>query len=243
MKIGSSIWRLFNYGPMALLIYSFERFSNKPDTSPKFSELNSIGLILNIENKNLWNEEMNLLICQKANVLRTSLLNQEVKNVFDNLTITRIAVVGALLNTRKFDAVVETGTQNGISISLINFIRDLINFDFQIFTVDVASMPKIFEKNVKYIKLKWPARYHFKKFFKYKTWNNTIFFHDSDHSKENMIFEYKYAWQKMKVAAIVSDDVLQNDAFMSFSKSINHLPLYFKLDSGPVVGLIIRRCI
>lgn len=240
MKIGSPIWRLFNYGPWALLIYTLERFRSKPKLIPKLSELSSIGAVLNIEHADLWDEEMNIRIYQQFDILRNSLMNQEVKNVFNNLTITRIAVIGALLNSGKYDTVVETGTQNGVSISLINYIRDLIDTDFQIITVDVVSMPKMLEQNVKYIQLKWPVRYHFKNIFKGGAWNNAIFFHDSDHSKENMIFEYKYAWHKMKVAAIVSDDVLQNDAFTSFSNSIEHLPLYFKLDSGPVVGLIIR---
>ena len=49
-----------------------------------------------------------------------------------------------------------------------------------------------------------------------------IFIHDSLHTYKNMMFEFETALQKIRNnGIIISDDVLENDAFHDFSKNKN----------------------
>ena len=48
------------------------------------------------------------------------------------------------------------------------------------------------------------------------------FLHDSDHSYENMMFEFEAAWPKILTGGfLVSDDVKWNDAFIDFANKNN----------------------
>ena len=52
-----------------------------------------------------------------------------------------------------------------------------------------------------------------------------IFIHDSDHSYENMLFEYQNAYKKIaRGGLLLSDDVNANNAFLDFSKEHNLHP-------------------
>lgn len=56
-----------------------------------------------------------------------------------------------------------------------------------------------------------------------------IFFHDSKHTYQTMIFEYKTAWPYIKKGGIlISDDVDYTSAFSKFSKDIKAKTLRFK---------------
>lgn len=49
-----------------------------------------------------------------------------------------------------------------------------------------------------------------------------IFFHDSEHSYENMIFEFKLAWKYLrKGGLLLSDDIFWNNSFFDFAKEVN----------------------
>lgn len=53
-----------------------------------------------------------------------------------------------------------------------------------------------------------------------------LFFHDSEHTYENMFWEYKAAWSCItKGGVLASHDVDWNDAFTDFSKTVNHKPV------------------
>ena len=172
--------------------------------------------------------------------LRKYFLDSDVKNVFEHFTSTRLFLLGALINSKLYDAILETGTQNGISASFMCEFKKVFRSKIEVFSVDVVNMHKRVENGCQYIILHWPVRYSFKRFAEGKDWSKSIFIHDSDHSKENMQFEFKYAWSKMKVAGILADDIETNSAFDEFCYKFNLRPLYFKLDDGPVVGLVLR---
>ncbi len=54
-----------------------------------------------------------------------------------------------------------------------------------------------------------------------------IFFHDSDHSYENMLFEFKTAWPSIvKGGILLSHDTDLNTAFNEFSEEICAQPIY-----------------
>jgi predicted O-methyltransferase YrrM len=53
-----------------------------------------------------------------------------------------------------------------------------------------------------------------------------LFYHDSDHTYEQMLFEYRTAWAAMKSGGIVaSDDINWNEAFSDFAKEVGVTPL------------------
>jgi Methyltransferase domain len=48
-----------------------------------------------------------------------------------------------------------------------------------------------------------------------------IFFHDSEHTRENMIWEYRTSWPHLRAGGyLLSDDVLLNDAFPQFCREV-----------------------
>ncbi|MFC1521121.1 class I SAM-dependent methyltransferase [Elusimicrobiota bacterium] len=51
------------------------------------------------------------------------------------------------------------------------------------------------------------------------------FFHDSDHSHKNMLFEFKTAWDHITAGGILAaDDISLNNAFSEFALSVNKTP-------------------
>jgi hypothetical protein len=67
-----------------------------------------------------------------------------------------------------------------------------------------------------------------------------MFFHDSDHSFENMRYEFECVWKFTNVQCLISDDVEFNSAFVVFCEKHHLTPLFFKLDFGPLVGFVLR---
>ena len=56
-----------------------------------------------------------------------------------------------------------------------------------------------------------------------------IFFHDSDHSYETMIYEYKSAWLHLKKnGLLLSDDVKMNMAFDEFTRDTESSTMIYK---------------
>jgi predicted O-methyltransferase YrrM len=61
-----------------------------------------------------------------------------------------------------------------------------------------------------------------------------VFLHDSDHSYQNMLFEFSTSWPKLvKGGLLVSDNVLENSAFFEFAKSVyNQRSLLWRMTPG-----------
>ena len=65
-----------------------------------------------------------------------------------------------------------------------------------------------------------------------------LFLHDSDHSYENMLFEFKKAYHRMSPHGLmVSDDVDTNPAFIEFAASIGRQPS-FVYSFRKILGII-----
>jgi predicted O-methyltransferase YrrM len=59
-----------------------------------------------------------------------------------------------------------------------------------------------------------------------------IFFHDSEHSRSHMLWEYETAWPRIRPGGfLLSDDVPDNDAFVTFAQSVK-LPPFLWLRRG-----------
>lgn len=65
-----------------------------------------------------------------------------------------------------------------------------------------------------------------------------IFLHDSEHTYENMMFEYITAWDYLPQGGfLVSDEISWNSAFRDFSRKVGHRPIKFGF-SG--MGIIVK---
>jgi predicted O-methyltransferase YrrM len=161
----------------------------------------------------------------------------------------------AILRCVQPDIVVETGVASGVSSAYILkamhdsgkgtlYSIDLPNYELEYFP-DLGLTP------VSLLPKGTPPGFAVPDFLKHR-WNLTlgrsqdllpklleelgsidIFFHDSEHTLENMFFEYNQAWPHiMKGGILLSDDVDFNTAFMSFCKSVGSRPVLF-----PFAGL------
>lgn len=64
-----------------------------------------------------------------------------------------------------------------------------------------------------------------------------LFFHDSEHTYENMFWEYQITWQYVTTnGMLASHDVDMNKAFIDFSKTVNQEPVIIRK-----YGFIIKR--
>ena len=155
---------------------------------------------------------------------------------------TRLKVLAYIVKNFNFDMVIESGTQHGLSSLVME--RFVNRKNCSIYSLDIKSnvMPEGLGL-IKFVILKPRVRISFKKTTKSLVNANakTLFFHDSDHSYENMTFEFNWAWNELKVDCLVSDDVSENMAFSNFVKRNNLMPYYCKFDSGSVVGFVMRR--
>tara|TARA_B110000263_G_C15303810_1_gene509285 strand:- start:2751 stop:3191 length:441 start_codon:yes stop_codon:yes gene_type:complete len=69
-----------------------------------------------------------------------------------------------------------------------------------------------------------------------------IFIHDSLHTYKNMIFEFECAEKNLNEnGIIISDDVLDNDAFFNFSNRDNLDSYLIKVNDDLGLGLIIKN--
>jgi hypothetical protein len=245
--IGSVLWRIKNYGLWAALKYSLSLHSRRKSLV-SLPELDLEGLIKIL---GLPSEES-----IKANFRITQIMS-ELRGVQNNLgggpsgmkpvamegaSIARLVVLDLVISKIEPDLIIETGTQHGVSASVISDYVSRSNKKVLAKTIDVAHQLLIRrESNVNYIVLETPIRRSFKKETIAVRTKNTVFFHDSDHSYENMYFEFNWAWNRLGVSALVSDDADGNSAFLDFC-SRNNLPGFLiSIDSGPSVGLILRN--
>ena len=68
-----------------------------------------------------------------------------------------------------------------------------------------------------------------------------IFIHDSSHTYQNMINEFRIVWPKIKKGGfLISDDISENDAFLEFSDDVSITPIIVKKDGGGHFGIIMK---
>ena len=65
-----------------------------------------------------------------------------------------------------------------------------------------------------------------------------IFIHDSLHSYKNMIFEFECATNNIKRGMIISDDILDNDAFYDFTSREKMKNMIIKVQDDVGLGII-----
>ncbi len=146
-----------------------------------------------------------------------------------------------MIKTGHYNHFIETGTQFGLSAFIANESKINLKNKFSILSLDVCKSFFLPCEEVIYQLLKWPVRKNFEKIFPlYRLQDSIIFFHDSDHSYENMTYEFNLVWGFTNIRCLISDDVENNNAFNLFCERNNLTPILLKIDKGPTVGFILR---
>jgi hypothetical protein len=248
--IGSVRWRLVNYGLSPTIKYLQERFWGSAINGYPPAEVSLEDFLKRVTGK----ESLGIIKSARAAVdsslfeLRESKnkmleIENPIKPVLDEDTsVSRLIVLAAILEIFKIDTFIETGTQHGISASAVAKFRSLNLESFLIHSIDVGETHLVQrELEVSYITLERPVRRHFKEVTLNIANQKTLFFHDSDHTFENMYFEFNWAWNVLKVEILVADDIDMNNAYSKFCLD-NSLPEFrIKMDSGTTIGVAIRN--
>ena len=243
-KAGSILLRFLNYGAFPTFQYIFfEKFRQSTRSmygpSKTISE-NDLAVALEL------NQEVMLLVsnfydefiiaCQEkftSHKIKTDAISY-------NLTKNRLYCIGLALYKFRPNLYVETGTQHGISAEFADKFSKAIDLDLTVVSFDVNSDSLIIPNyDFKQIMLQKPVRKNFSRYLnKFRdNYNKIIFFHDSDHSYENMFSEFTTAWKILKPIAILSDDVNLNKSFSNFCRSKDLESIEFSLGHGNSVGL------
>jgi predicted O-methyltransferase YrrM len=140
--------------------------------------------------------------------------------------------------------VVETGTANGASARAI--LKAFEKFDLsnsELFSIDI-------DDRVATADLISNQQFHFVKIKSAKDFKNSLdslgeidlFYHDSDHSYTNQMFEYVNAWEILseKNGCLISDDINWSNAFLDFCRRVNRIPQILA-DNGKFSGLIVKQ--
>jgi hypothetical protein len=242
-KTGSVTWKLLNYGVLATFRYLlFEKFhlslKAKKVQQKIISEIDLINFF-EVDYEflrflSIFYDEF-IISCQESflgSKIKTGAISQiESKN--------RLYLIGIVLYKFRPNLYVETGTQHGISAEFALQFSKAFNLDLTVVSFDVNSASLIIPNySFKQILLKKPVRKNFVKYLnKFRNrYNRIVFFHDSDHSYENMYSEFTAAWKILNPVAILTDDANLNKSFSDFccSKELDFIE--FSLGHGNSVG-------
>lgn len=149
----------------------------------------------------------------------------------DNWAVSKTTgfVLYTLIRTLKPRTILETGVANGYSTRLIlsalnrNKIGRLISVDVN---KNVGGLLEGIDKTRWGLYVGKPRK-NLKDAIK-KINKIDVFIHDSDHSYENMTFEFNIVLEKMAGHGIImSDDISGNEAFLDFARKLNKKPEIF----------------
>lgn len=146
------------------------------------------------------------------------------------LNFTRAPTLYVVCRLLRPEIVIETGVANGFSSSFI-LQAITLNKKGRLFSIDLPNQPGQEIKNKvgwiipENLKLQWNLIFGDSKKelipLLEKLKSIDVFYHDGDHSYENMLFEYKLAWNFLKNDGfLLSDDITDNNAFSEFSERV-----------------------
>lgn len=155
------------------------------------------------------------------------------------------ALLYHIIRWLKPETVVETGVANGVTSTVIlsameaNNKGKLYSIDWP-GTKDLTFVPEGKETGwmvPEQLRKRWTlelGRSEEKLFSRLERLGEIdIFLHDSDHSYDTMMYEYKAAWPYIvKNGLLLSDDVKMNSAFSEFAKDMNIMTMVYKARLG-----------
>jgi hypothetical protein len=244
--VGSVKWRVKNYGLFAAINYISREtiYKHKKSHKNSLNEMSFIDLaeILGINDFHKVTREVSELISNKTEELKAN--NKiDIKDVISGeaYSDTRLKVLSICILGYLPETIFETGTQHGLSASIISKVISNYNINSKFVSFDISEQYLLDNSVKKHRSILTPP---VRKDFKSKTLKiakgRVLFFHDSDHSYENMKFEFDWAWNTLSVGVLISDDIEGNTAFLDFCKNNKVKGIGLKFDNGPAVGLVLR---
>lgn len=248
-KPGSIIWRLVNYGLLPtinhllferifkLRYFDLESFESSPFTIATFMKLkqNEFEFVSDFV-------DQYLVDCEK--IVESNNIPVKFGVVGNESPKNRLYAIGLSIVALKPDMFIETGTQHGVSAGFVSNLSKSIGHNIKVISFDVTKKSEVIPGfDFEQIILSRPVRKSLaKSLLEYKMeFQRIIFFHDSDHSYENMYSEFKSALKILDPIAIISDDVSLNKSFSRFCHSKNLSFIQFRLSSGNAAGIAIRN--
>jgi hypothetical protein len=241
------MWRVLNYGFLPTLKYFISHRLGSKSRNKNLEEMSlaSFAKLIGVEEDS--ERDSRAIVASMVNQMRDQMKiesdGRKIKNVLgSDSSIARLIILELAIRSSRFNSFLETGTQHGLSAFVVNESARRYSLDMNIASFDV-SHEQYFVKSagVTYFALLWPVRRNFKKETLNMKLDPLLFFHDSDHSYENMFFEFQWAWNHLQAQAIISDDVDGNDAFFDFCKSSGITGYRIMIDHGPAVGFVMRN--
>ena len=246
---GSVVWRLSNYGPIATFKYIlFEKILKKKELDSKSIETSPISvaefLSLDQTEFNFVSNFVDKYLIDCETILASNNLKIKFGSVGKESSKDRLYAIGLAIIALKPDMYIETGTQHGVSVGFVEKLSESLGIKLEIVSFDVNTHSKVipgfdFERTI----LEKPVRKSLVKgFYELKVgFHRIIFFHDSDHSFENMYSEFKSALRALDPIAIISDDVSLNKSFYKFCKRENLRFMQFRLSLGNAAGIALKN--
>ena len=246
---GSLNYRLANYGVTATLkyvilekVFKKKKLKSKSITTSSFS----VTDFFNLDQSKF--DFISLFVDRYLADCETILLNNGIRIklgvVGKDSPKNRLYALGLAIYALRPAMYVETGTQHGISAGFVEKLSEVLDLKIRVVSFDVVTQSKTipgfgFERII----LKYPVR---------KTLvenlnrlklecNKVVFFHDSDHSFENMYSEFKIAQKALDPIAIISDDVSLNKSFLKFCKRKKLKFIQFRISSGNAAGIALKN--
>lgn len=252
LKVGSFTWRLLNYGFVPTCNYIWldklktlvidQNRNNKIGSGvicPIVLDSNSVLLEKSLHNLN----KIYPKILSETEMIRKKAKVDKLPQ--HGSTVNRLLAIDLALRICHVEIVIESGTQNGVSTRFIDLVANLSGNEIEIHTFDVRDTANYdFSPSVHLHVLRKRSRREFKR----QTSSLCIekrflFFHDSDHSAENMSFEFTWNWYQLKCSVLVSDDIDSNGEFQKMIRGLDPKDKVFIVDydGGPRAGIILRR--
>ena len=248
--IGSPLWRLLNYGFFAFARYLYFSFLKKN------KRLSSIMPTIDLEvfaekMAHVPKSDVPLQVAQSRQNVDTQIkflqerLSESkisIKSVLaEDSSLSRLILLDFVIRHFKLETYIETGTQHGLSASVVGAAISKSKNVKKCLSIDVTDNKVIsVATGLEYVILERPVRKNFKEICLRYSAGPVLFFHDSDHSYENMYHEFDFAWNKLKVSFLLSDDVDGNSAFYDFCNRYELKGYRVMIDKGPALGIIIR---
>ena len=246
---GSVVWRLSNYGPIATVKYIlFEKILKRKELDSKSIETSPISvaefLSLDQTEFNFISNFVDKYLIDCETILASNDLKIKFGAVGKESSKDRLYAIGLAIIALEPDMYIETGTQHGVTVGFVEKLSESLGIKLEIVSFDVNTHSKVipgfdFERTI----LEKPVRKSLvKSFYELKVgFHRIIFFHDSDHSFENMYSEFKSALRTLDPVAIISDDVSLNKSFISFCKRENLRFMQFRLSLGNAAGIALKN--
>jgi len=247
--LGSVFWRLKNYGVLESLQYFFFKTlksRNKLSTDNIIESFELLVKELDFEASEELFEDYRIVFERVSKIYEDFVLaGNTIKSslIGSNTSQTRFKVIAAIISKYKFDVIIEAGTQHGVSALFTKKFLNQKNKNCKLFSIDVSKYQAPHEvDSINRIILDPPVRKNFKEQTQALITGeeSVLYFHNSDHSYENMVFEFDWAWNHLKSKVIIADDVENNSAFYEFVNKEKAFFIICKFDSGPAVGVAIR---